>query len=101
MNLEARGEYPEQGIEVIPFPGDFATIFRKPAGLIEGTWPPTQVTYIGAYLQRLGCKTVVIERHYIDRDYIHDHALLYSRSLRAYPNYCYRLHFFHESFDGA
>jgi hypothetical protein len=42
---------------------------------------------------------VVVEEHYIDRDYIADHALFYSRSLCGYPNFCQRLHFFSAAFD--
>jgi len=42
----------------------------------------------------LDCKTVVVERHYIDRDYMEDHSVFYSKSLHGYPNYCQRLHFF-------
>jgi hypothetical protein len=61
--------------------------------------PPLQLTYFGQYLSQLNCKTIVIEDHYVDRDYIDDVALFYARSLRAYPNYCYRLHFFAEAFD--
>lgn len=95
-------EYPpSQSVGVQPLPADFASLFPPPPGLLEDTWPPTQVTYLGVYLSSLGCKTVVSESHYIDRDYIHDMALFYSRSLRWYPNFCQRLHFFTEDFDVA
>ncbi len=100
MILDERGhQYPKQAIHVLPFPADQAGLFPKPAGLVEDTWPPLQLTYLGRYLTQLGCQTIVIESHYIDRDYIDDVALFYSRSLRAYPNYCYRLHFFAQPFD--
>jgi hypothetical protein len=68
---------------------------------VESDWPPTQITYLGAYLAQLACKSIVVENHYIDRDYISDVALFYSRSLRAYPNFCQRLHFFREPIDQA
>ena len=57
------------------------------------------MTYMGIYLDSLGCKTMVHERHYIDRHYIDDLSLFYSRSLRDYPNFCQRLHFFSSAFD--
>src|SRR5438045_7509263 len=38
--------------------------------------------------------TIVCETHYIDRDYIEDHSVFYSRNLFPYKNYCRRLHFF-------
>ena len=101
MVLAPRGhEYPLQDVQVVPFPSDLSTLFPQPVGLIQD-WPPTQITYLGVYLAHLGCKTVVVESHYVDRDYIHDMALFYSLSLRSYPNHCQRLHFFRESFDQA
>ena len=100
MPSTAGNEYPpSQSVGVQALPADFASLFPPPPGLLEDTWPPTQLTYLGVYLSSLGCKTVVSESHYIDRDYIHDMALFYSRSLRCYPNFCQRLHFFTEDFD--
>ena len=57
------------------------------------------MTYMGIYLGSLDCRTIVHERHYIDRHYIDDFSLFYSRSLRNYPNSCQRLHFFSSEFD--
>jgi hypothetical protein len=92
-------DYPPLEITVVAFPAQFSALFVRPAGLVESEWPATQITYLGEYLLQLGCQTVVVESHYVDRDYISDVAAFYSRSLRAYQNYCYRLHFFKESFD--
>jgi hypothetical protein len=91
--------YPAKSMEVISFPPDLPKIFERPPGLEDSHWPPIQMVYLGKYLNLLGCKTIVIENHYIDRDYISDVALFYSRSLRGYSNFCHRLHFFNESFD--
>jgi hypothetical protein len=91
--------YPSQEVAVLPFPSDFSQLFPTPQGFIESDWPPTQITYLGEYLAHLGCKTIVLEKHYVDRDYISDVALFYSRSLRAYPNFCQRLHFFGDAFE--
>jgi hypothetical protein len=100
VTIEPRGyEYPLQSIRVVPFPAEFADLFTQPIGLTEDVWPSTQINYFGYYLRQLGCKTVLIEGHYIDRDFIDDLALFYSRSLRGYPNYCQRLHFFGEDID--
>jgi hypothetical protein len=99
MTIEPRGyDYPHQGIRVVEFPASFSALFPEPTGLTEDVWPPTQIDYLGFYLDRLGCKTVVIEGHYVDRDFVDDVALFYSRSLRGYPNYCQRLHFFSQGF---
>jgi hypothetical protein len=93
--------YPAKRTVVLPFQVDLPTLFERPPGLEDSLWPPTQMEYLGRYLQTLGCKTIVLETHYIDRDYIADVALFYSRSLRAYENYCQRLHFFAAPFDQA
>jgi hypothetical protein len=101
MTVEPRGyDYPHQGIRVVEFPSSFQSLFIEPTGLTEDVWPPTQIDYLGFYLNRIGCKTVVIESHYVDRDFVDDVALFYSRSLRGYPNHCQRLHFFGEAFGG-
>jgi len=94
-----RYEYPTTDIAVSPFAGDVRSFFPKPQGLVESEWPPTQVEYLGIYLKEIGCKTILVEGHYMDRDYVYDVALFYSRSLRSYPNYCQRLHFFSQEFD--
>src|SRR5690349_17357904 len=90
--------YPKGGISVATFAGSLAPFIAQPAGLLED-WPLPQAQYLGLYLTELDCKTVVVESHYIDRDYIEDVALFYAKSLRSYPNYCSRLHCFRESFD--
>jgi hypothetical protein len=55
---------------------------------------PTQLGNIALQLESLGCKTVAVEDHYIDRDYMEDHATFYSKSFCSYPNHCLRAHFF-------
>jgi len=98
--LDAHGHgYPSQTIKVIPFMAELSKLFHRPEGLIEDPWPPPQLVYLGQYLDRLGCKTVVIESHYIDRDYLNDFALFHARSLRGYPHFCQRMHFFDTPFD--
>lgn len=92
-------DYPHQGITIEAFPSDFATLFSAPLGLVEDPWPPDQLVYLNEYLVRIGAKTIIRESHYIDRDFIYDLSLFYSRSLRSYPNYCERFHFFCEKFD--
>ena len=92
-------KYPAQRIRVCPFEGQLDSLFKPPRGQVGAYWPPRQMTYIGLYLGSLHCKTIVHERHYIDRHYIDDFSLFYSRSLRDYPNSCQRLHFFASEFD--
>jgi len=87
-------DYPPQHITFVPFPNDLDTLLPAPPGIVDDPWPPPQLTYLGLYLKQLGCKTILIESHYIDRDYIQDVALFYARSLRDYHNYGQRWHFF-------
>ena len=90
--------YPSQRFDVREFTGALSTVFSQPPGLVTAEWPPVQVKYLNEYLARLGCQTMVVENHYIDRDFMGDVALFYSRSLRGYPNSCRRLHFFASGF---
>jgi len=67
-------------------------------GLVRPPFSPLnayrQLQYVQEYARDLGCKSVVIEQHYIDRDHIEDHSIFYSKSLLGYPNFCQRVHFF-------
>jgi hypothetical protein len=55
-----------------------------------------QIEYIERYVafRDLNCQSVVIERHYIDRDYMEDYSIFYSKNLHPYGNSCQRVHFF-------
>ena len=53
-----------------------------------------QLHYVEDYAAQLGCRAVVVENRYIDRDYMEDHSVFYSKSLHPYKNYCQRVHFF-------
>ena len=92
-------KYPVQRVRVCKFNREFDSLFAPPRGQIGTDWPPRQMMYMGLYLESLRCRTIVHERHYIDRHYIDDFSLFYSRSLRNYPNSCQRLHFFTSEFD--
>ena len=66
--------------------------FARDRGPGENPFP--QLTYLEEYVKQLQCKSVVVERQYIDRDYMEDHSAFYARSLRGYENFCRRIHFF-------
>jgi len=61
--------------------------------------PHRQLKYVAEYVRSLGCKTFVIEQHYIDRDYMEEHSVFYSKDLRSSANYCKRIHFFRSPKD--
>ena len=56
--------------------------------------PLHQLSYIESYLAKLDCQTVVLEGHYIDRDFMEDVSVFYARNLVSPTNHCRRLHFF-------
>jgi hypothetical protein len=49
---------------------------------------------IERFVRQQGCETIAIEKHYVDRDYMEEHAVFYSRGLAQLSNYCERVHFF-------
>lgn len=66
----------------------------KSPPLATGRNPLRQLKYIEKYVERLSCSAVLIELDYIDRDYIEDHSIFYSRNRLSLPNCCTRVHFF-------
>ena len=46
------------------------------------------------YLETLGVKTIVIEKEYIDKDFLNDYANYYVKCFKLYERFCTRLHFF-------
>lgn len=56
-----------------------------------------QVAYLARYCSWLEAKTVVSEDHYIDRHFLDEHALYYSRNLQPPPNFVRRFHLFSRS----
>lgn len=88
--------YPSSDIDVLTLEEAFEVCYRRPPGVFD--WPLAQVQYLLEYLKEIGCKTAIVERHYIDRVYMHDDAIYYVRNLRPYPNFTQRIHFFGKLF---
>jgi len=53
--------------------------------------------YLTHYLK--DCKTILVEKEYVDRDYILDFSNFYVRCFEDYSRKCKRLHFFKNEFD--
>ncbi len=53
-----------------------------------------QASYLYGYLDSLQAKTIVVEQHYLDGDYLEDFAAYYVRCFKPYERVCKRLHFF-------
>jgi len=87
---------PKQNIAFHAF-GDTAladALGLKPPPFVKKEEAHRQIEYVQEYAGELGCQSLVIESHYIDRDYMEDHSVFYSKSLYPYPNSCQRIHFF-------
>lgn len=90
-----------QGVSLQSFDGTVETVLavlgREPINeILQDRDPYRQLRYLVDYLKhpQLSAKSILSEAHYVDRDYMEDHGVFYSRSLQPYPNYCKRLHFF-------
>jgi hypothetical protein len=54
--------------------------------------------YFDQYLKKLKAKTLLVERNYIDRDFLEDYAAYYVRCFPPYKKTCIRIHVFREEF---
>jgi hypothetical protein len=54
--------------------------------------------YFDHYLKKLEAKTLLVERNYIDRDFLEDYAAYYVRCFPEYRKTCIRIHVFREEF---
>ncbi len=57
--------------------------------------------YFEEYFRALGALTIVIERDYVDHDYLEDFAAYYVRCFQEYKRKTVRLHFFSNTFTEA
>ncbi len=55
--------------------------------------------YFEDYFARVGVETMVVERPYVDHDYLNDFAAYYVKCFHPYKRHCTRLHFFASTFD--
>lgn len=58
-----------------------------------------QVRFLLGYLETLGCRTMIIERGYTDRNFLEDYAAYYVRCFEPYSRVCTRLHFLSHDMD--
>lgn len=86
----------ESCLEFLDFPANLAEQLEiKESPFLELVDATQQLHYIHEYLKiHFKCRSVIIEKDYIDRDHIEDHSAFYSTSLKDYSNRCRRLHFF-------
>lgn len=58
-----------------------------------------RASYLYEYLDHLGAQTIIVEREYVDGDYLEDFAAYYVRCFKGYSRFCNRLHFFSSEVD--
>jgi len=51
------------------------------------------------YFSHIEVKTIVVEKEYVNRDFLEDYSSYYVRSFKEYDRSCVRLHFFKENFS--
>ncbi|MCC6489641.1 MAG: hypothetical protein IT364_19260 [Candidatus Hydrogenedentes bacterium] len=85
----------ESIIEVLPFNADsfFASLTNKYC-TVESVKRNDRARYLEKYLTKIGAKTIVVEREYVDGDYVDDFASYYVKCFEPYSIRCKRLHFF-------
>jgi hypothetical protein len=58
-----------------------------------------KIRYLSDYLSAIAAKSVIIENHYIDGDYLDDFSNYYVKCFKSYDRKCKRLHFFSSDID--
>ena len=66
---------------------------------LSGFAPIRQLKYVFDYVRRLGGHSYAVEPDYIDRDFIEDFSVFYSKCFEQIPNRCLRIHFFGSSVE--
>ncbi len=81
----------------------FRDVVRDVCGIPPSeTYTPIQVAYLGKYLEaQLGASTLVVESHYIDRNFMEEFSIFYSKCLSPTPNFCTRIHVFSQAFTAG
>ena len=83
-------------------PFDIYPYSRSQLEALLTSYPETAATirtklhleYFAGYFGDLNAKLIVLERRYVDRDFLEDYAAYYVRCFDDYARYCNRLHFF-------
>lgn len=55
--------------------------------------------YYKDYFEHVSCKTMVIEKEYVDKDFLKDFSNYYVTCFQTYNRFCTRIHFFSSDFN--
>ena len=87
--------YQAEKLEIHPLGSNdtfFCSLLRQQKLNLQGK-------YLLSYLRDIDVKTVIIEPHYFDKNYLEEFAAFYSKSAYGHINKCKRIHFFSNTFD--
>ena len=90
-------------LSIFPFQSDLLRFLQDEEVVFRPVWVTqyTQLASVAAHADDQGAQSIAVEAEYIDRDFMEDYGIFYSRNLLEYPNYCTRLHFFKTSVEGT
>ncbi|CAA7619109.1 conserved hypothetical protein [Magnetospirillum sp. LM-5] len=87
---------------VLPYSPDvLAQLLVEKSSAPSGVEGKAHIAYLQGYLSRLGVRTVLVEKEYIDKHYLEDYVGYYARCFVDYGRKCARLHFFDSAFTEA
>ncbi len=91
---------PRNTVQLIRFtPAAFDAAVAAASGAGANASPASQTQFLAEHLRRLGAKSLLVESHYVDRHFIEEYALYYSRCLVQPRNVCTRIHAFSLELD--
>lgn len=80
----------------------FVDLVRRASCATADEWRPNpQTTYLASYITSLEAKGLIVEDHYIDRHFMEEVSLYYSKSLVPRRNWTTRIHVFSDVVDEA
>ena len=82
--------------EVIPFTNEgFTQLLADLSGTsLDSVQKKSHQGYFLEYFEEFRAATIIVERLYIDHDYLEDYAAYYAKCFHRYERFCSRLHFF-------
>lgn len=86
------------GVTTNAFPQVLDSILQPPARK-EDVACKRQIEIIASHLREINTVTTVIEKNYIDHDFMEDYSAYYARCFNRYDRLCTRLHFFSSVFS--
>ncbi len=88
--------------KVIPYSGDVLRRLlaqRPEPRALARIEKKLHAAFFEEYFDNLSAKTILVERQYVDRDFLEDFAAYYVRCFESIGRLCSRLHFFDKAFN--